>query len=279
MENDRILDPTDVKPADWDESEPEFIVDETAVKPADWLDDEPLEIPDPHVQAPADWDEEEYGPFEAPMVPNPRCEEVSGCGAWEKPVIKNPKYRGVYQYRTLPNPAYRGPWMPRYIPNPAFYEEKAPHNLPAIGGVAIEIWTLQEGIAFDNILITHDEGCAEAFSDATFLKKRRIELKEHPEAKRRESIPIAERNHHNKAEEAQLVEEDAEEEWVEKKNGRVSFARFVNDLIDESMGWEFDPERFEKMKKGMAVAAAVLILAVLGVYYRNREFIRKAKLL
>ena len=113
------------------------------------------------MKPPADWDEEEYGPFEAPLIPNPRCEEVSGCGVWEKPMVKNPKYKGVYQYRTIPNPAYRGPWMPRFIPNPAFYEEKAPHNLPAIGGVAIEIWTLQEGIAFDNILITHDEACAE----------------------------------------------------------------------------------------------------------------------
>ena len=229
------------------------------------------------MKPPADWDEEEYGPFEAPLIPNPRCEEVSGCGVWEKPMVKNPKYKGVYQYRTIPNPAYRGPWMPRFIPNPAFYEEKAPHNLPAIGGVAIEIWTLQEGIAFDNILITHDEACAEAFSDATFLQKRRIELKEHPEAKRRESIPIAERS--RQVEEPVEEEEEYDKEWVEKTRARVSFARFVNDLIDEAMGWEFDQDRFEKMEKGMMIGLVALVLVVLGVYYQNREFIRKAKLL
>ena len=140
-----------------------------------------------------------------------------------------------------------------------------------------EIWTLQEGIAFDNILITHDEACAEAFSDATFLQKRRIELKEHPEAKRRESIPIAERS--RQVEEPVEEEEEYDEEWVEKTRARVSFARFVNDLIDEAMGWEFDQDRFEKMEKGMMIGLVALVLVVLGVYYQNREFIRKAKLL
>ena len=271
MDIDRIVDPTDVKPADWDESQPQYIVDESAVKPADWLDDEPLMIPDPNIQAPADWDEDEYGPFEAPLVPNPRCEEVSGCGVWEKPTIRNPLYKGRYEYRTIPNPAYRGPWMPRTIPNPAYYEETKPHNLPAIGGVAIEIWTLQEGLAFDNILITHDEKCAEAFSDATFLKKRTAELKAHPEAKRRENIPIAEGT-------ATRVEEE-EEEWVEKRRARVSFTRFVNDLIDETMGWEFDQKRLEMVENGMVAVLVTIVVVVLGVYYRNREFIRKAKLL
>ena len=59
----------------------------------------------------------------------------------------------------------------------------------------------------------------------------------------------------------------------------MSFARFVNDLIDEAMGWEFDQDRFEKMEKGMMIGLVALVLVVLGVYYRNREFIRKAKLL
>lgn len=271
VEEERIIDPTDVKPDDWDESEPKFIVDESAVKPADWLDDEPLEIPDPSVTAPADWDEEDYGAFEAPMVPNPRCEQVSGCGPWEKPTIPNPRYKGVYHYRTIPNPAYRGPWLPRLIDNPAYYEEKRPHNLPAAAGVAIEIWTLQEGIAFDNILITHDEHCAESFADATFREKHRIELKEHPEVKKRETIPIAEGG----------VEEDVEqeEEWVEKKRVKMTLGRYVNDLLDETMGWEYDAKRCEWVELRLKILIVAVVLLCCLVYYLNRDFIRKAKLL
>ena len=162
VEERRIRDPTDVKPADWDESQPEFVVDKAAQKPADWLDAEPLQVPDPAAVPPADWDEEEYGPYEAPLVPNPRCEQVSGCGAWEKPLVRNP--------------AYKGPWMPRIIANPAHFEEPRPHNLPAVGGVAVEIWTMQAGLAFDNIVVTHDEKCAEAFADATFRVKQEKEM-------------------------------------------------------------------------------------------------------
>ena len=264
------MDPTDVKPADWDESQPKFILDESAVKPADWLDDEPLQIPDPAVQAPEDWDEEEYGPFEAPMIANPRCKEVSGCGIWERPMIPNPLYRGPYTYRTIPNPAYKGPWFPRLIPNPAYYEEKHPERLSAMKGVAIEIWTLQEGIAFDNILVTHDERCAEAFADATFRIKRQRELKEHPEIEKRKLIPRAEK-------EPEL--EKKEEKWVEKRRARMSLGMYVNTMIDKVMHWDYDEKRYKLVEwslLGIGVSGVVLIDVV---YYKNRDFLQKVKLL
>ena len=275
VDQEYILDPTDKKPADWDESQPKFIVDESAVKPDDWLEDEPLEIPDPSVPIPDDWDEDEYGPFEAPRIPNPRCEEVSGCGPWEKPVIANPLFKGRYQYRQIPNPKYKGPWLPHFIPNPDYYVEKAPHNLPSIGGIAIEIWTLQEGIAFDNILITHDEHCAEAFADSTFRVKHQLEMKDHPHRAKRNTIPIAE-NIKNKVEEEY---DDDEDEWVVKRKAKMSFPQFINNLIDETFHWDYDENRYYWVEKGLYGLFIGLVLLIFVVYYKNREFLHKAKIL
>lgn len=243
------------------------------MKPDDWLENEPLEIPDPSVPVPDDWDEEEYGPFEAPMIPNPRCETVSGCGPWEKPTIPNPKFKGIYQYRTIPNPKYKGPWLPRFIPNPDHYEEKTPHNLPSMIGVAIEIWTVQEGIAFDNILITHDEHCAEAFADATFRVKHKKEMKENPEMNKRSTIPIAE----NLKEDSDII--DDEEEWVVKRKAKMSFPHFINSMIDETFHWDYDEQRYQLVKRGLYGVGIGFVLIVFVVYYRNREFLHKAKIL
>ena len=266
VEERRIRDPTDVKPADWDESQPEFVVDEAAQQPADWdvsqpevvveeaaqypadwLYAEPLQVPDPAAVPPADWDEEEYGPYEAPLVPNPRCEQVSGCGVWEKPLVRNPAYKGPYPYRTIPNPAYKGPWMPRIIANPAHFEEPRPHNLPAVGGVAVEIWTMQAGLAFDNIVVTHDEKCAEAFADATFRVK-------------------------------QGKETGKEEEKGEKRRARICVGAYVNDCIDEVFNLEYDEARWRRVEKGMMVGGVVLAVASALVIYTNWRFIWRAVL-
>ena len=270
VDQERIIDPTDVKPADWDETQPKFISDETAVKPEDWLDAEPLQIPDPTVVIPEDWDEEEYGPFEAPMIENPRCQQVSGCGVWERPMIPNPLYRGPYTYRTIPNPAYRGPWFPRLIPNPAYYEEKHPERLPVMKGIAIEIWTLQEGIAFDNILITHDERCAESFSYATFRLKRQRELDEHPEIEKRKVIPRAEN-------EPEI--EPTEEKWVGKRRARMNLSEYVNMMIDKMMRWEYDEKRYQLVEWGLIGFGISGVVLIAIVYYKNRDFLHKVKLL
>ena len=150
-------------------------MDESAKKPSDWLEEEPKEIPDPSAEKPSDWDEEEYGAFEGRMIPNPKCANVSGCGKWERPMKANPRFRGRYERRKIPNPNYKGPWFPRFVKNPEYFEEKHPERLRNFGGLAIDIWTMQGGIAFDNILISHDEMCASAFADATFRVKEELE--------------------------------------------------------------------------------------------------------
>eukprot|EP01121_Diplochlamys_sp_Union-15-3_P015965 TRINITY_DN5352_c0_g1_i2.p1 TRINITY_DN5352_c0_g1~~TRINITY_DN5352_c0_g1_i2.p1 ORF type:complete len:522 (+),score=129.17 TRINITY_DN5352_c0_g1_i2:84-1649(+) len=169
-----IPDPTATKPDDWDEDAPEEIVDTSATKPDTWLDDEPEQIPDPSTTKPEDWDEEFDGEWEAPLIPNPKCEE-SGCGEWKSPLIPNPKYRGKWRAPKIPNPAYKGVWKPRKIPNPDYFEDLNPHEFKSIGGIGFELWTMSEGITFDNILVTQDRSSADDFAAKTWKVKYEIE--------------------------------------------------------------------------------------------------------
>jgi calnexin len=157
VDEEFIPDPEDKKPDDWDEDAPATIVDESAEMPEDWLENEPEYIPDPSQQKPDDWDDELDGDFIPIDVPNPKCFEV-GCGKWEKPRIPNPGYKGKWQPEMIDNPDYKGPWKARQIPNPNYYEDKNPYKFDAIGGIGIELWTMQDGIIFDNIVVSYDSG-------------------------------------------------------------------------------------------------------------------------
>lgn len=170
------------KPEDWDENEPFKIPDPTAVKPADWDEDAPEFIPDPEAETPEDWDEEEDGEFIAPEIPNPECED-HGCGPWTAPLISNPKFKGKWTQPVIPNPDYDGEWAPRKIPNPNFYEDKTPSDLEPIGGIGIEIWTMQKNILFDNFYLGHSIEEAEAVGNSTFVPKLQIEQDQEAKAK------------------------------------------------------------------------------------------------
>ncbi|XP_061956106.1 calnexin homolog [Populus nigra] len=169
-ERAKIPDPEAAKPEDWDEDAPLEIVDEDAVKPEGWLDDEPEEIDDPEATKPEDWDEEEDGEWEAPKTDNPRCEEAPGCGEWKKPMKRNPAYKGKWHAPLIDNPNYKGIWKPQDIPNPNYFELDQPDFEP-IAAVGIEIWTMQDGILFDNILVAKDEKAAASIRDTTWKPK------------------------------------------------------------------------------------------------------------
>ena len=47
-----------------------------------------------------------------------------------------------------------GVWAPRKIENPHYFEDKEPSKIAAIGGLAVEVWTTNAGINFDNFVIT-----------------------------------------------------------------------------------------------------------------------------
>eukprot|EP00475_Leptophrys_vorax_P007268 TRINITY_DN145_c0_g1_i1.p1 TRINITY_DN145_c0_g1~~TRINITY_DN145_c0_g1_i1.p1 ORF type:complete len:618 (-),score=76.18 TRINITY_DN145_c0_g1_i1:431-2173(-) len=159
-ERAKIQDPEAKKPEDWDDDAPREILDMEAVKPDGWLDDEPETVDDPEASKPEDWDDEEDGEWEPPKVPNPKCEEAPGCGEWKRPMTRNPAYKGKWTPPLIDNPAYKGVWKPRDIPNPEFFELERP-NLETVAAVGIEIWTMSDGIVFDNILVTDDPATAE----------------------------------------------------------------------------------------------------------------------
>lgn len=173
-ERAKIPDTTAVKPDDWDEDAPLEIPDEEAIKPDGWLDDEPEEIDDPEATKPEDWDDEEDGEWEAPKIDNPKCEEAPGCGEWKRPMMKNPEYKGKWSAPLIDNPNYKGIWKPRDIPNPDYFELETP-NFEPIAAVGIEIWTMQDGILFDNILIASDEKTAESYRETAWKPKYEVE--------------------------------------------------------------------------------------------------------
>jgi len=171
VDEPKMDEPGAAKPADWDEDAPVQIPDPTAEKPASWLDDAPAMIPDPASSVPADWDAEEDGEWEAPLIANPDCAKF-GCGEWKAPIISNPDYKGKWYAPKVDNPDYIGMWAPKKIPNPNFFTDDQPHAMAPIGGIGIELWTMQDGILFDNILITSDPAVASKVAATTFVPRR-----------------------------------------------------------------------------------------------------------
>ncbi|KAG2571876.1 hypothetical protein PVAP13_7KG122636 [Panicum virgatum] len=156
------------------EDAPMEIEDVEATKPEGWLDDEPEEIDDPEASKPEDWDDEEDGEWEAPKIDNPKCEEAPGCGEWKRPMKQNPAYKGKWHAPLIDNPNYKGIWKPQEIPNPEYFELDKPDFDP-IAAVGIEIWTMQDGILFDNILIADDEKVATFILEKTWKPKYEVE--------------------------------------------------------------------------------------------------------
>lgn len=202
-ERAKIADPEATKPEEWDENAPKMIEDVDAKIPDGWLEDEPAEVDDPEASKPDDWDEEEDGEWEPSKVPNPKCEEGPGCGEWKKPLIKNPAYKGKWSPQMIDNPAYKGLWKPRDIPNPEYFHLEHP-DLEPVAAVGIEIWTMNDGIIFDNILVTHDEAAAEKYRETTWKPKYDKE-KEIEKVKQDKEDAVVKKNSKEKSEKTTLA--------------------------------------------------------------------------
>merc|ERR1712232_1162827 len=70
----------------------------------------------------------------------------------EAPMIDNPKYKGAWFTTQVDNPAYRGEWFPKQLDNPEYVDEV--YSFDDIGAVGFELWTVNKGSIFDNILVT-----------------------------------------------------------------------------------------------------------------------------
>jgi len=173
IDDPKMDDPEASKPEDWDEDAPSQIVDPKVSKPDGWADDAPLKVPDPAAKAPDDWDEDEDGEWEAPLIDNPECKV--GCGEWTPPKIPNPDFKGKWFAPKIDNPSYIGVWKPAQIPNPNFFLDEQPHAMTPIGGIGIELWTMQNGILFDNILVSTTPEVASELAAGTFVKRQEAE--------------------------------------------------------------------------------------------------------
>ena len=59
----------------------------------------------------------------------------------------------------------QGKWAPRKIENPAYFEDNTPFfNLFPIGAVGFELWTMNEDIYFDNVIITSELAVANNYA-------------------------------------------------------------------------------------------------------------------
>ena len=141
-----IKDPAVSKPTDWID-DPQMD-DPSDVKPADY-DNEPKQIPDPEAKKPEDWDDE-------------------ADGEWEAPLIENPKFKGEWKAKRIANPDYKGKWEHPLIDNPEYVDDKNLYAYDNIGAVGIELWQVKSGTLFDNFIITDSVAEAEAFAAETY---------------------------------------------------------------------------------------------------------------
>lgn len=111
-----------------------------------------------------------------------RAGKDPGCGPWTAPLIDNPDYKGPWYPPMIANPAYKGEFVPRQIDNPEYFEDKEPwKSLAPIGAVALELWSMDKDVLFDNILITRDVSSAVRFADLTWAVRHKAEAKKRDE--------------------------------------------------------------------------------------------------
>jgi calnexin len=171
-----IVDESAVKPADWNESEPEFVPDpEQLDVPEGWLLDEPRYIPEPGAKRPKNGKGKKKGQGKSPTIANPRCLAAIGCGPYTPPLVRNPRYKGVFQKPMIPNPRFKGAYKPRQVQNPRWSRDAKTHQIPPIGGLGIEILTVDGDVGFNNLLITTDEKQLRNWNRKHYLPKREVQ--------------------------------------------------------------------------------------------------------
>jgi len=186
-----IDDPEDKKPKEWvDETE---IDDPEDKKPEGW-DDIPSQIPDPDATKPEDWDDEDDG-------------------EWEPPLIDNPDFKGEWSAKKVDNPDYKGEWKPAQIANKDFEEgvQLAAYDSYYVG---YELWIVNNGTIFDNILVTDDLEYAKAQGEKLWrpTSKGEKEVKEKWDKENKPADDAPEDDAESEDDEAEPEEEEEKDE-------------------------------------------------------------------
>merc|ERR1711998_529065 len=90
-------------------------------------------------------------------------------GEWEAPMIDNPEYKGEWKAPMIDNPDYKGEWVHPMVAN-ADYKPETYAKYPELTTVGFELWVVNKGSIFDNILVTDDADYAKAMAAKTFEK-------------------------------------------------------------------------------------------------------------
>jgi len=130
FEPKQVDDPSDTKPADWVDEQK---MDDPNVKKPEGYDDIPAQIADPKAEKPEDWDDEDDG-------------------EWEAPLLDNPEYKGEWKQPQVDNPAYKGEFKPKQIDNPKYKDDV--YAFDNLSGVGFEVWTVNKGSIFDNVIVS-----------------------------------------------------------------------------------------------------------------------------
>ena len=71
----------------------------------------------------------------------------------------------------------QGVWKPSKIANPDYFEDKTPlNNLGDIGAVAVEIWTMDQGYFFDNVVVANEASKAAEYRTKYWQPKHELEV-------------------------------------------------------------------------------------------------------
>eukprot|EP00792_Barthelona_sp_PAP020_P009635 TRINITY_DN3311_c2_g1_i13.p1 TRINITY_DN3311_c2_g1~~TRINITY_DN3311_c2_g1_i13.p1 ORF type:complete len:438 (+),score=153.28 TRINITY_DN3311_c2_g1_i13:33-1346(+) len=143
-----------------------MISDPSDIKPKDWVDSPTM--PDPDDEMPIDYPEEMIIDPDATM---PEDWDVEEDGEWTAPSIPNPEFKGQWQPKHIPNPLYKGEWKAKQIENPEYIEVEFT-SLGPFYGVGYELFTLNEGIAFNNIYIGKSRKDMEALISDFRIRQR-----------------------------------------------------------------------------------------------------------
>mmetsp|Transcript_7951 Transcript_7951/g.10433 ORF Transcript_7951/g.10433 Transcript_7951/m.10433 type:complete len:410 (-) Transcript_7951:266-1495(-) len=150
-----IKDPDASKPTDWVDNAK--MPDPEDKKPAGYDDITP-EIADPDATKPADWDDEDDG-------------------EWEAPMLDNPEFQGEWKPTMIDNPDYQGKWVHPMVPNPEYKYDETMYAVCKDGctHVGFELWQVKTGTLFDDIIVTDSLEEAQAFAKETFEAKKDAE--------------------------------------------------------------------------------------------------------
>jgi len=119
-------------------------------------------------------------------------------------MIDNPEYQGEWKPKMIANPDYKGEWKAKRVANPDYREDV--YAFDDIGAIGFELWIVNKGTIFDNIIVTDDVAEAKAHAAEHF------EAFKDAEKKVKEDMDAAKKAEEEAAKKAAKDDEDDEDD-------------------------------------------------------------------